>query len=124
MSEMVHNDKKHKCFTCNKMFGRQGSLTKHIKVVHRGEKNYPCVICNMKFSQKSNLDSHFSRVHEERKICSNSRFECIVCSTDFSTETSLNSHIQMVHENKKLKCTTCNLFCFSKLPNKTYKSCT
>ena len=53
----------------------QGSLDKHIKIVHQKERPFRCNACGVSFGQKVHMDSHISAVHNQV----NKLFQSRVC---------------------------------------------
>ena len=53
----------HQCLQCDYKSSQQGTLQRHIKLVHEGKK-FQCPQCEHKATQKGNLWSHIKSVHE------------------------------------------------------------
>nr|CAB3267864.1 ZF(BTB/POZ) zinc finger protein [Phallusia mammillata] len=49
--------KEYRCEYCNKMFGRQQHLKRHI-LTHTGERPYPCQYCDKRFRRSEHLKHH------------------------------------------------------------------
>ena len=59
--ERNNGNKRYKCSTCNKRFGKRSNLEKHLRI-HTGEKPFKCKDCEKAFGQKGNLRRHI-RIH-------------------------------------------------------------
>jgi len=51
--------KEFKCEYCNKVFGRQQHLKRHI-LTHTGERPYPCTLCDKRFRRSEHLKHHLA----------------------------------------------------------------
>ena len=63
-SQDTHNDQRHVCNVCGKLFKLRGSLLVHQRVVHNpiGEdRSFQCRVCSRKFSNKYRRDHHEKR---------------------------------------------------------------
>ena len=100
---------KHQCIQCGKLFGQQGNLTTHIKIVHQKQKDHRCTYCGKLFSVKTSMRNHMRSVHEGRRD-----FQCLVCLADgvvktFTEAGSLRRHVRSVHEGRRDHiCSKCN----------------
>jgi KRAB domain-containing zinc finger protein len=100
-----------KCTTCQKIFERRDSLTRHEKI-HSGELNdvaLTCTTCGQKFLYKSSLTRHQSRVHALKLA-----FACHLCDRRFRYESSLATHILIHRDSRPFKCTVCDKKCRTK----------
>lgn len=56
--------KEYRCEYCNKMFGRQQHLKRHI-LTHTGERPYPCNLCDKRFRRSEHLKHHLVKHQQE-----------------------------------------------------------
>ena len=126
----------YKCNLCNKTFGNPGTLSVHVRSVHKGIK-HQCEICGKEFTSNFSLQKHIKNIHEgmnkekgqKNHICDlcgkafNSKFyvkyhidlvhkgkkfhKCEICKKDFGVATSLKKHIKIVHNNERKMCPIC-----------------
>jgi uncharacterized C2H2 Zn-finger protein len=92
-------EKKFKCSTCFKAFGKESTVKAHISQVHM----YKCPFCSMKFGHRSELKRHFISHEGKGKL---PFFSCHICSKVFQTKSDVSSHISNVHEI--FKCSICS----------------
>uniref|UniRef100_A0A8C0EF69 C2H2-type domain-containing protein n=1 Tax=Bubo bubo TaxID=30461 RepID=A0A8C0EF69_BUBBB len=92
--------KEYKCEHCGKVFGWQGSLTRH-QWIHTGEKPFKCPDCGKSFRDSWRLLSH-RRGHTEEKP-----FLCTTCGKRFSCSSNLIRH-QLIHTGERpYTCSDC-----------------
>jgi uncharacterized Zn-finger protein len=53
------------CDHCDKEFGEESHLTKHVTTVHVNQKNFKCKICERKFTSTGYLKRHILKFHSE-----------------------------------------------------------
>ena len=93
----------HQCPKCNKAFGSQYMLQRHIEGIHDKILPYKCNKCQKAYLSKSGLNMHNNIVH--KKIIP---YECQECKKSFGHSITLERHIDTVH--KKLtpyQCEVC-----------------
>ena len=98
----VHNDHRHACNVCAKLFKLRGSLLVHQRVVHNpiGEdRAFHCRTCNRKFSNKYRRDNHEKRHGDSR------HFDCEKCDLSFEEKGEYEVHIE-THINMH-RCDVC-----------------
>ena len=68
--DCIHSGERHfKCGICEKCFGQQNSLKRHIATVHDKKKGlFECDYCGETFSRKPEQEVHLKEIHREVKI--------------------------------------------------------
>ena len=98
----IHENIRHECNQCQKLFSTNDTLNVHIQNVHQ-RKKYVCALCEISFNTRTNLSVHKSAKHEKGK-----RFDCTKCSKQYSAKSALKTHVQNAHDGKKYSCQYCN----------------
>ncbi|KAG8549333.1 hypothetical protein GDO81_021597 [Engystomops pustulosus] len=89
------------CPDCGKLFMRKAGLSKHQRVVHRGDVALTCPACGKGFACKSELARHMA-VHSGQKP-----YTCTECGKCFSFKSALVRH-QRIHTGHRLQyCPEC-----------------
>ncbi|XP_066443120.1 oocyte zinc finger protein XlCOF7.1-like isoform X2 [Eleutherodactylus coqui] len=89
------------CTDCGKLFMRKSGLSKHQRVVHRGDVALICASCGKGFACKSELSRHMA-VHSGQKP-----YTCTECGKCFSFKSALVRH-QRIHTGDRLRyCPEC-----------------
>ncbi|XP_073417941.1 uncharacterized protein [Dendrobates tinctorius] len=89
------------CPDCGKLFMRKSGLSKHQRVVHRGDVALMCSACGKGFACKSELSRHMT-VHSGQKP-----YTCTECGKCFSFKSALVRH-QRIHTGDRLQyCPEC-----------------
>lgn len=79
-----------KCPECDSVFGRQKTLTSHLKRVHNpGGDKFICEICSKECKTEGNLKGHISAVHVEVT----NRLPCHICGNLLKNKKQLQNHI-------------------------------
>ena len=92
--QRLHEEKFHKCSTCDQSFSQKCRLKIH-QCGHTGEKPYKCATCDKCFTWKGDLDIHH-RIHTGDKP-----YQCSTCDKCFSMKKYLNKH-KYTHTSQKL----------------------
>ncbi|XP_039270670.2 uncharacterized protein LOC120345327 isoform X1 [Styela clava] len=79
--------KEYRCEYCNKLFGRQQHLKRHI-LTHTGERPYPCNLCEKRFRRSEHLKHHLVKHQQEANIAGNGTTNQFV---DFNSTSSATS---------------------------------
>ncbi|XP_061681126.1 zinc finger protein 268-like [Syngnathoides biaculeatus] len=104
--EEANKDSKFRCSECGKMFGRMGSLNRHM-ITHTGEKPFACSVCGNRFSSKEHLKRHVT-IH-----AGETPFACGVCGKRFRDEREMIPHVRTHAGEKPFACSVCRK-CFSR----------
>lgn len=86
----VHDDKKAKCWVCDKICKNRKSLAQHL----RSHVEIECSICNKIFTKQS-INEHM-RVHSPENL-----FKCDLCKHSTTRKGNLKTHIEKVHLPRK-----------------------
>ena len=54
----------YRCMSCEKKFGDNTSLKRHVKTVHENQRQHDCNFCGKFFGIKSGLIMHVRRIHK------------------------------------------------------------
>ncbi|XP_077439733.1 uncharacterized protein LOC144062325 [Vanacampus margaritifer] len=104
--ETNKNPKKYMCSECGKMFGRMGSLNRHM-TTHTGEKPFPCSTCAKSFTSKEHMKRHMM-IHTGE-----TPFPCAVCAKRFRDKCEMILHMRTHTGEKPFMCSVCRK-CFSR----------
>ena len=109
---MSHNERIHKCGTCQGAFKSKASLTQHIKMVHEKIRPYICEFCNKAYPTKVNLVRHQvnggCKENKSLKDQTAKNFKCEVCEKSFFSNTELRNHCKIHQEYPILyQCDNC-----------------
>ena len=106
--KIVHKHiRNYKCDHCQKSFGRNPELTRHIEEIHEKVK-YKCDVCSKTISSKSYL-IHHKRMH----LSNGQRFECKECEKEYKDAGGLRRHVKSIHLNVRYNCDPCKKVLFS-----------
>ncbi|XP_061539417.1 gastrula zinc finger protein XlCGF57.1-like [Phycodurus eques] len=100
------DSKKFMCSECGKMFGRMGSLNRHM-ITHTGEKPFACAVCTKRFSSKEHMKRH-TMIHTGE-----TPFPCVVCAKRFRDKCEMILHMRTHTGEKPFTCSVCRK-CFSR----------
>jgi hypothetical protein len=97
----IHNDVRYGCTECKMTFTAKGTVTKHIRTVHRGQKgpkrikNIPCKRgCGKMFATNYQQTEHFDFHHDNNPwTCSD-----IKCVYECQEKSSCKRHIKSKHD--------------------------
>lgn len=92
------------CEHCDKSFGENCNLQRHINTVHLKQQNFHCSYCDKSFGLKEYLQKHTNTVHLKLK-----NFQCSYCDKLFGGKSNLNRHIKTKHlKQQNHTCTYCH----------------
>ena len=91
----------HKCGVCEKVFGSQTDLARHMRT-HTNEKPYECDVCEKRFTTSSCLKVHM-RIHTNEKP-----YECDVCEKRFTHASNLKVHMRIHTNENPYECDVCD----------------
>ena len=98
------------CAMCDRTFGSESTLNKHIDIVHR-KWTHRCPLCYHYYASESVLANHISSVHHKLKP-----YSCTWCDKSFVYKRDLTAHVNsvhheidndLVHNNQKHRCPLC-----------------
>lgn len=77
----------HRCQKCDKVFSKNHTLVKHMKIKHGKSQKFNCKFCNYFSYYKVNLERHtFNRHNSEKRV------QCQICKKKYKSPYSLYSH--------------------------------
>ncbi|XP_033126117.1 zinc finger protein 729-like isoform X2 [Anneissia japonica] len=88
----VHHLLMFRCDFCEKVFGTQSSLKKHLEVIHSMKSEYFCEYCAKVFIHEPSLKRHVEEVHEQKTL------PCDICLKIFPSQRRLHEHMRTVHK--------------------------
>lgn len=99
---LVDTPKKHACPMCNRMFGTNKDVKRHM-VVHTKEKCFLCELCPQTFGRKDHLHRHYKTNHskeakKEKAVEGEQVFSCQHCPEMFQKKKLLTNHVKYTHE--------------------------
>ncbi|XP_051930221.1 zinc finger protein 629-like [Hippocampus zosterae] len=94
------NPKKFMCSECGKLFGRMGSLNRHM-TTHTREKPFACSICAKRFSFKEHMKRHMLIHTGETSV------SCGVCANSFRDKCDMVLHMRTHTGEKPFACSVC-----------------
>ena len=98
-----NNEYLSKCDICEKTFGSNKLLKRHLVTHQLDRQKFPCKFCDKTYKNKQGLTLHSRSVHEEMK------YKCQNCFKVFKSKPSLKIHFETKHSSKPLvRCDTCN----------------
>nr|XP_022905012.1 zinc finger protein 808-like isoform X2 [Onthophagus taurus] len=59
------------CDLCNKFYGRNSHLWKHVNRLHKGHPSVTCLLCNKTSASKYHLSQHFNKIHSAKNYGKN-----------------------------------------------------
>ena len=100
-----HHGIRFRCEKCDKSFGFQKDLNRHMKSVHT-DPSFFCEQCNKFYKSKKQFQEHV-RSHQDGYV--KPTYPCQMCSKKFSTKYVLATHIKSAHlgMKKSFLCPTC-----------------
>ena len=106
-SKKIHHEVgSFKCDDCEKTFGSNFNLQRHIKKLHMKERSFKCTLCNISFNRSYNLERHL----EAHKAQNDLKFKCTECNKSFSRKDILEMHMKthFAPKESKFYCTECD----------------
>jgi len=97
----ISSEKPFDCPECPAAFGRNKSLQRHIKCVHRNVRPFQCNLCSKAFSNRRDQYGHMLIHVNERP------YKCEIRATRFRHCTSLNSHKKVHLKGSPYLCSKC-----------------
>nr|CAD7201696.1 unnamed protein product [Timema douglasi] len=99
-SEVLTEERKFVCTTCNKAFKKEQHLSQHLRT-HDG-KQWACEVCNKLFTTKYFLKKH-KRLHTGEMP-----YTCSTCQKTFTFQQSYHKHLLYHSDDKPHVCTECD----------------
>ena len=96
----VHEGKKYACTSCGKKLSDEGSLNRHINLIHGKSSKFNCqykncdYVTNYKHQLLANQSIHDKNMGfiYERNISIGKNYKCDICEKTFSTTKGLKNH--------------------------------
>ncbi|XP_071958799.1 uncharacterized protein [Antedon mediterranea] len=88
----VHHLLMFRCDHCEKVFGTQNSLKKHLEATHSMKSQFICEYCEKIFVHEPSLKRHVEEVHEQKTL------PCDICLKIFPSQRRLHEHMRTVHK--------------------------
>ena len=110
--------KKFVCEYCEKSFGDNYHLVRHIRGCHTLEKPYKCLKCDKRFAISEGLSQHVRSAHKDYNM-----FKCSIESCDFQTlfEDRLTAHLSKHKTIRQHECEVCHKNYLTKYALKYHK---
>ena len=65
--KIVHNNRRHKCDRCGKLYPSKTHRDRHFIDVHLAEKTHRCAFCNIFYKRRNELIRHYRNKHSEKE---------------------------------------------------------
>ena len=65
--KIVHNNRRHKCDRCGKLYPSKAHRDRHFADVHLAEKTHRCAYCNIFYKRRDELIRHYRNKHSEKE---------------------------------------------------------
>lgn len=88
------------CEFCEKIFGRELDLSRHVQMIHFGKNLLKCNLCESFFADKPKLILHKKRIHLGKRL--DKKFKCLLCDKYFLRQVFLKNHLKSHSSNAKI----------------------